>query len=625
MRIGIGLKIYSESMCGINGIVSKKLRGKEAIIKMNKAIKHRGPDDEGIYVDSVALGHVRLAILDVSEKGKQPMGFSIDRDSITHNLDKADYIVVFNGEIYNFKELIEKYNFKQDTGTDTEVILRMYHLKGFDSVKEFNGMWAFCIYDKVKNLLFCSRDRLGKKPLYYFYDSDEFVFSSEIKGILAIKKANIKENLWKEALELYFSLGFIPSPYTPFRNVYKLPAAHNMVYDITLAKIKNIWRYWDIPKFKPLKDKRRLTEDFLNLLDDSIKIRLRSDVPLGLFLSGGLDSTLIAYKTPSHLNSFSVGFKDKRYDETDNILKIIRIFDLNHHHYYLESQDIEKLIQDAIEVFDEPYGYSSVIPYLFISKKAKHYVSVVLTGDGGDELFGGYNVYVQAKWISIIKKIPKFLRYSLWRIMPSYWKFYYIKEGLRLSLVENDRIWVEAYKDRMYKPKVLEEWSIKGMNNALKLSHGELVEGLRIFDVLYRTLGDNYLMKVDRASMKYALEVRSPLLDYRLVEFSQKEPTEYKVDFFKGKKFIRAVLKEILPRSVVKGKKKGFSIGFDTYLLKKGIIEDMHKKLDVLKVISEDLYKFYKNKVLPSPKDRFNKVYLERLFFFIKWYERWVE
>lgn len=626
-------------VCGINGIVKRgKKISQHEIISMNKAIKHRGPDDEGIFINSlnkfgIGFGHVRLSILDLSEKGHQPMGYSIENDKIIYKdkeLEKADIIIVHNGEVYNYLELAEKYNLNRETNTDTEVILKLYCLKGIDFVRELNGMWAFCIYDKRTSKIFCSRDRVGKKPFYYLINDKEFVFSSELKGILSIRNINKKENISKEAVELYFSLGFIPSPYTIYKNIFKLPASHILIFDINKWKI-SLRRYWKLPKYAPsYENKEALKRKFLSLLEDAVRIRLRSEVPIGCFLSSGLDSSVVTYFMKkfvgkSKLHSFSVGFEGK-YDESPHIKKIVKVFDTIHHHIYFNKRDFDSVLDIIPYVFDEPYGDHSIFPTYKISEFAKKEVGVVLSGDGGDEILGGYEIYVYAKIIDILRKLPFFLRKILARI-PMKNKseiIYRIGEAFRLSLLPSEKIWSEAYADIMYKPEIYKKWTEKRMREALKLG-GSLDESMRIFDLLYRTLGDNYLTKMDRASMYHSLEVRCPFLDYRLIEFCQNIPSELRVGIFKTKKFMRDALSGILPKEIIKKKKRGFTPPIDKWIVDEKYIKEIKKKDKILKEISEDLYRFYREKVYPNAKDiLYHRIYLIRLYIFIKWWEKWI-
>ncbi|MFU8652421.1 asparagine synthase (glutamine-hydrolyzing) [Methanotorris formicicus] len=628
-------------MCGINGIVRFD-RGilKEEIDGMNNAIRHRGPDDEGVFIlnsknYSIGLGHVRLAILDLSEKGHQPMGYNIEEDKITYRdeeLDNADIIIVYNGEVYNYLELKEKFNLKTETGTDTEVILKLYDKLGFDCVKEFNGMWAFCIFDKQKNLIFCSRDRLGIKPLYYYWDGEEFIFSSELKGILAVKKINKKENINKEAVELYFALGFIPSPYSIYKNIFKLEARQNLIFDLNKKEIKKFC-YWELPDYKPIYDKNKLIEEGKKLLYDAVKIRMRSDVPVGAFLSGGLDSSTVVgimrdFTDLSKLHTFSIGFEGK-YDETPYIKIVVDYFKTNHHHYYFKEEDFEKLIDKYIWIYDEPFGDYSGFPTYKVSEMAREFVTVVLSGDGGDEVFGGYRFHLISKRIEYLKKIPKFVRMLLLKILNNNllknYTLFLIREAINLSLIENN----EKFYSKLFDGKFMisnrgKIWVEEHLKYSLNKTNNNLPESIRVFDLLFRTLSDNFLVKVDRASMANALEVRSPFLDYRFAEFSQKIPNEWKVDFFKTKKLMREIVKDILPEEILNRGKGGFEPPLDKWILKrkyKNILDDGIRILEELNF--KDLVEFYKNDALVG-NNKLHNIYKIRLFLFTKWWERWI-
>uniref|UniRef100_Q58456 Putative asparagine synthetase [glutamine-hydrolyzing] 2 n=1 Tax=Methanocaldococcus jannaschii (strain ATCC 43067 / DSM 2661 / JAL-1 / JCM 10045 / NBRC 100440) TaxID=243232 RepID=ASNH2_METJA len=505
-------------MCGINGIIRfGKEVIKEEINKMNKAIKHRGPDDEGIFIYnfknySIGLGHVRLAILDLSEKGHQPMGYNVDEDKIIYRddeLDRADIIIVYNGEIYNYLELKEKFNLETETGTDTEVILKLYNKLGFDCVKEFNGMWAFCIFDKKKGLIFCSRDRLGVKPFYYYWDGNEFIFSSELKGILAVKEINKKENINKDAVELYFALGFIPSPYSIYKNTFKLEARQNLIFDLDKREIRKYY-YWELPDYKPIYDKKKLIEEGKKLLYDAVKIRMRSDVPVGAFLSGGLDSSTVVgvmreFTDLSKLHTFSIGFEGK-YDETPYIKIVVDYFKTQHHHYYFKERDFEELIDKYSWIYDEPFGDYSGFPTYKVSEMARKFVTVVLSGDGGDEVFGGYMTHLNGYRMDFIRKLPKFLRVvgsklPVKKDLNGIANLYLLKEAFRLSLINPEEFYAESIKEDAIRPEIYKKWTIEKLRYCLNKGDNKLGEALRIFDLLFNTLCDNFLVKVDRASM----------------------------------------------------------------------------------------------------------------------------
>ena len=629
-------------MCGINGIIRFDNKGilKEEIDKMNKAIKHRGPDDEGVFIFnnknySISLGHVRLAILDLSEKGHQPMGYNVEEDKIIYNdkdLDKADIIIVYNGEIYNYLELKEKFSLKTETGTDTEVILKLYEKLGFDCVKEFNGMWAFCIFDKRKNLIFCSRDRLGVKPFYYYWDGEEFIFSSELKGILAVKEINKKENINKDAVKLYFALGFIPSPYSIYKNTFKLEARQNLIFDLNKKEIKKYY-YWELPDYKPIYDKKKLIEEGRKLLYDAVKIRMRSDVPVGAFLSGGLDSSTVVgvmrqFTDLSKLHTFSIGFEGK-YDETPYIKIVVNYFKTQHHHYYFKEKDFEGLIDKYSWIYDEPFGDYSGFPTYKVSEIAKKYVTVVLSGDGGDEVFGGYRFHLVSRRIEYLKKIPKFVRKLFLKIPNSNLLrsniVFLVREAINLSLIENyEGFYSKLFNGRFIITKEGKSWVEKNLKYCLNKTNNNLSESIRVFDLLFRTLADNFLVKVDRASMANALEVRSPFLDYRFAEFSQKIPTEWKVNFFKTKKLMREIIKDILPEDILSKGKGGFEPPLDKWILKEKYMVVLDKGINILKELNfNDLAEFYKNEVLKKDNKLYN-IYKIRLFLFTKWWERWI-
>ncbi|MBW9222914.1 asparagine synthase (glutamine-hydrolyzing) [Methanothermococcus sp. SCGC AD-155-K20] len=624
-------------MCGINGIVRLNNEvSKEEIESMNRAIEHRGPDDKGIYINednSLGMGHVRLSILDLSERGHQPMGYNIKDNNIIHKeeeLEKADIIIIFNGEIYNYLELREKYNLETETGADTEIILKLYNILGTECVKEFNGMWAFAIYDKNKNILFCSRDRLGVKPFYYYLEGKEFIFSSELKGIVSVKEINKRENINKESVQLYFALGYIPSPYTVYKNTYKLEPRENLILSLDNFKVERHY-YWELPEYNPIHDREKLINEGKKLLKDAVKIRMRSDVPVGAFLSGGLDSSTVVavmkeFTDLSKLHTFSMGFEEG-YDETPYIEIVVNALKTNHHHYYFKEKDFVELIDRYSWVYDEPFGDYSGFPTYKVSELAKEYVTVTLSGDGGDEVFGGYRFHLISNRILFLKKIPKVFRKIIFNILDRLNHKYAIlvKEAFRISLMEEDcKFYSEILDGNFIVTDVGKRWMEDKLNYCLSITNGNLPEAIRVLDLLFRTLADNFLVKVDRASMAHALEVRSPFLDYRFAEFSQRIPTEWKVDLFKTKKLMREIIKDMLPEKIVNRGKKGFDPPLEDWILKDKYLNGIFEKVEILKEIDEYLYEFYKEKVFKYKNEKIYKIYLIRLFLFIKWWKRWI-
>jgi asparagine synthase (glutamine-hydrolysing) len=612
-------------VCGINGF---NFLNKSQAELMNRSIKHRGPDDEGVFFDAnVTLGHVRLAILDLSKAGRQPMIYE-------HRNSSA--VIVFNGEVYNFAEVkdeLEKKGYSFNSRTDTEVILASYLEWGFDCVQHFNGMWAFAIYDPSKMILFCSRDRLGVKPLYYFYDKQKFVFSSELKGILTHNDLSLNriENINKDAVDLYFALGYIPSPYTIFNNTFKLEPRQNLVFDLKKKTIKK-WYYYTIPKYDPVYDSGKLIEEGRNILRDAVKLRMIADVPIGAFLSGGLDSsTTVAamreFTDISNLHTFSIGFEGE-YDETPFINVAKNYFNTIHHHYYFKQHDFEESIDTYAYIYDEPFCDYSGFPTYKLCKMAREYVTVALSGDGGDEIFGGYPEHIIGYRMHFLRKIPKSLRVVLSKIpakenLDGYSSPYLLKKAANVSLYDPKLFFAKALERELVLPEVYKDWTATKLSVCLEFGANNFAEVLRLYDLMFNTLPDNYLVKVDRASMAHALEVRSPFLDYRFVEFSQKIPTEWKVDLFKSKKFMRKLVKGIVPDEILHRKKRGFVAPLQLWILDQKYEHYLTKALEYLKDLNPELYQFFNERVFKK-ENKLYGLYKIRLFLFGKWFERWI-
>ncbi|MCW3975985.1 MAG: asparagine synthase (glutamine-hydrolyzing) [Candidatus Bathyarchaeota archaeon] len=613
-------------MCGINGFnfIDKKL-----IESMNSAIKHRGPDDEGIFTDrNISLGNVRLSVLDLSKAGRQPMTYKHRNRLVT---------IVHNGEVYNFLEIkkrLEKKGYEFKSRTDTEVILASYIEWGYKCVNNFNGMWAFVIYDPAKNLFFCSRDRLGQKPFYYYFDGKKFIFSSELKGIIKHKylRLNQKEKINKEALELYFALGFIPSPYTIYTNTFKLEPRQSLIFNLDSKKIKK-WFYYKIPKYNPINDSRKLIEEGRNLLKDAVRLRMISDVPIGALLSGGLDSsTTVGFMKEltdiKNLHTFSIGFEGE-YDETPFITIVKEYFNTNHHQYQFTERDFEELIEIYSFIYDEPLSDSSGFPTYKLCKKAREYITVALSGDGGDEIFGGYHEHIVGYRMDFIRKIPKFLRLLLSKIpakrnLNNYASLFLLKKAFKASLYDPTLFFIKALEGEIFLPEVFRNWTIKKMRDCNKYNVDSIAEAFRLYDMLYNTLPDNYLAKVDRASMAEALEVRSPFLDYRFIEFSQKIPTKWKTDLFHTKILMRDIIKGILPNEIIYRSKQGFVPPLQEWILNKKHESFLLHSLDLLKDLSPELYFFLKDKALKEKNKLYGR-YKIRLFLFGKWMEKWIK
>ena len=612
-------------MCGINGF--NFVDSHQAEI-MNKVIKHRGPDDEGIFTDSgVTLGHVRLAILDLSKAGKQPMVYERNGKSAT---------IVFNGEIYNFEVIrkeLESKGYMFSSRTDTEVILASYLEWGFDCVNHFNGMWAFAIFDHNESILFCSRDRLGVKPFHYFLNNGKFIFSSELKAILTHEDLNLnrRENINVDALNLYFALGYIPSPYTIYKDIYKLEPRQNLVFNLKTGTTKK-WVYFDIPKYQPEYDKEKLVKDGRKLLEDAVKLRMIADVPVGAFLSGGLDSTttvglMSEFTDIKNLHTFSIGFEGK-YDETPFINIAKDYFGTIHHHSYFKQEDFEKLLDEYAYIFDEPLADYAGFPTLTLSNMAREYVTVALSGDGGDEIFGGYPLHKLGYRMHVIRKTPKFIRVALSKIpanenLNGYVSLYLLKKAFQLSLYDPTLFFANALETDLFLPEIYKEWTKDKLKQCIDSGANNMAEILRLYDLLFNTLPDNYLEKVDKASMAYALEVRSPFLDYRFIEFSQRVPTNMKVDLFKSKKLMKEITKGIVPDETRHRRKMPFMPPLQEWILDERYSSFLKQSTDCFNKIDPELFKFFNEKVLKKQNKLYN-LYKIRLFLFGIWFEKWI-
>ena len=553
-------------MCGIAGFNWPD----ESIIKtMSQAMRHRGPDDEGFYInDNVSLGHKRLSIIDLSERGHQPMEFE-------------HLIIVYNGEIYNFKQLREQlkskgYNFISDT--DTEVVLCSYHLWGPSCVERFNGMWAFCIYDKRENILFLSRDRFGEKPLYYYFDGERFIFASELK---AIKKHKLDFSINIPGLNFFFYQKYIGDDLTIYRNCYKLRPGENLLFDLKSKRLTRT-KYYDLEQQIhkcqeiPLNERLKSIEE---TTVDAVETRLVADVPVGSFLSGGIDSSLIsAIISSKHKNfdTFSIGFTDKSYDELKYSKFVSEYIRTDHHYDYLEVD--EDLIKFIIENMDEPFGDASILPTYLLSKITRRNVTVSLSGDGGDEVFGGYDTY---KAYKIAKYVPmdvmKLSRYLVDLLPPSdkklaaSFKMKRFVRDLDTNINRRHLNWMATFNDPDRK-KLLSDSFINAQEILPCGSENSLLS-IQLNDI-HNYLSEDILKKVDLASMLNSLEARVPYLDYRLVPLVLSLPEEYKIRNLTTKWLLKKVAADYLPKKIVHRPKRGFTVPITKWIKKSDFIQE---------------------------------------------------
>lgn len=552
-------------MCGICGYFSiNKPISIEALKDMTDALQHRGPDATGHFSEkAISLGHTRLSIIDLSANANQPM--------LSHN---QRYVIVFNGEVYNYNEIAKQLKIEQKTTSDTEVILEALAKNGTESINLFNGMYAIALYDRKDETLTLIRDRIGIKPLFYFWDGSHFAFASELKALLKldIVKQNLKINY--KAVNDYLHVGFIPEPQTIYENIYKFPAAS---YGILKKNHFTIKKYWNINKHinaQTINNEKEAKEKLKELITDSVRYRLVSDVPFGVFLSGGIDSSLvaaIAQHITGNIKTFSIGFQESKYNEAPYAKAVADYINTKHTEFTVTYNEAITLINDIIAQYDEPFADSSSIPFMLVSKLAKNDVSMVLSGDGGDELFWGYGAYHWAKRLSnplvkyfrypiascLImgnsrhKRIAQMLRFDTHDFRPAHilsQEQYFFRTHEISQLLHLD------YKSSMsfYKPKIEQ----RNINSKEEQS---------LFDFNYY-LKDDLLVKVDRASMKYALEVRVPLLDYRIAEFAFNLSPKLKHKNHCDKYLLKQVLYDYVPLSYFNRPKWGFALPLNYWL-----------------------------------------------------------
>jgi asparagine synthase (glutamine-hydrolysing) len=556
-------------MCGITGKIffSKERNIEEAELKrMADIIQHRGPDDEGFYIHkNVGLGFRRLSIIDL-HTGHQPLS----------NENESKWII-FNGEIYNFlqlrQQLIQKgYSFK--TKTDTEVILKLYEEYGVHCVDFLRGMFGFAIWDDEKKQLFCARDRFGIKPFYYYKDNEKLVFGSEIKSIL--KSANIDKTLSDDALDSYFAFGYITSDLSIYKEIKKLQPAHYLLLSFKGQPTIEIKKYWDIV-FEPdrCKSEKEWCDEIESALSESVKLHMIADVPLGAFLSGGIDSSsvvaMMAKNSKQPIKTFSIGFKEQKYNELQYAREVAEKYGCEHHEEIVEPESMS-LLPKLVYAYDEPFADSSAIPTYYVSKLARKYVTVVLSGDGGDELFAGYDVYKHLKQIysnPLNFKSPilnKFIWGNVHRLIPDHGKgktttYYYSKDKKLIpahlsvwSRTERKRLLVNyGFIDHTNVSENFKERILK------KRPDYDFISNMQSLD-MQTYMVDSVLTKVDRASMLNSLEVRVPLLDHKFAELSFKIPWNLKFNQGNQKYIFKKAMTPYLPSSILNHPKQGFSV-----------------------------------------------------------------
>ncbi len=599
-------------MCGICGVIDKNRINPTILLNMAASLKHRGPDSVNIQiVDNVGLGHARLRILDLSESANQPM--SNEDDSIW---------LVYNGEYYTFREyrevLLNK-GHKFKSNTDSEVILHLYEEYGMDFVSCLRGMFAIAILDLRKDKLILLRDRVGIKPLFYYHDGSKFLFASEIKAIM--QYPGIIRNMDLESLRTYFSLGYIPGENSIYDKIKKLPPAHVLTFHEHNVEIK---RYWSLPDTIIFKEENSAREELESLLLESVKMQMISDVPLGVLLSGGLDSSLVASIMASQsdrpIKTFSISFNEEKYNEIEHARNVARHIQSEHFEYKVDLEKSE-IIEDLVYYYDEPFADSSAIPTYYVSKLAKKEVTVVLSGDGGDELFAGYNWYDWMLKYAAFNRIPQNVRRLLSDMsnsIPLHFKGKHFIGVLKLeefdTFFERTSLFSNSELKLLLKNECSGNFYQQYKSNYYN-SGDSLLKRLTRTDFSYY-LPDDVLTKVDRASMANSLEARVPLLDHKICEFAFSLCDSLKIKDIQRKYLLKQVARKWLPPDFNFTRKQGFSIPQSEWLKSR-----YHDK--ILDLLSNDnfLNRSYVGKLLKDHRagTRNNSKKLWPILIFLIW------
>lgn len=558
-------------MCGIAGMIHcdrSAVIAADLLARMTNVLEHRGPDASGFYTGpGVGLGHRRLSIIDPAA-GHQPM---VDPD--TQN------VIVYNGEVYNYVELraeLTALGYRFTTGSDTEVILKAWDRWKEECLQRLNGMWSFALWDTGRRELFIARDRLGIKPLHYHADGTRLVFGSEMKSLFAAGVPRVPD---PELLDVYLALGYIPAPHCFYRGIRKLPPGHYLVSDGARLEIR---KYWDLPRTPERAmrtDERAVHEEFAHLLEDAVRISMRSDVPFGAFLSGGLDSasivTLMAGQTPLPVQTFTIGFDEPGYDERELARLVARQVGSEHHEKVVDPDDLHRTLDLVCRHYDEPFGDASAVPTGHVSRLAAAHVKMVLTGDGGDEVLSGYPGYQVEKLAGTYTRLPRGLRGIGEGVLSAAAS---VSRGrLRYGLNRYERMlrtagWPfaerllekAAWLDDAGRAELLAGQKVVPVQEVIS----DLMKDCPWQDSFYRlmyfnfkvSLPDDMLTKVDRMTMAASLEARVPFLDYRLVELMAGVHKDVKLKGLERKSVLRRTIGRRLPAPLLSASKRGFVV-----------------------------------------------------------------
>ncbi|MCX6291609.1 MAG: asparagine synthase (glutamine-hydrolyzing) [Bacteroidetes bacterium] len=632
-------------MCGINGFFNFSQThidgGADLITKMNNRIRYRGPDDSGSWNNGqdVFFGHLRLSIIDLSPTGHQPM------------VARNGNVIVFNGEIYNYKEIKERFfrDYQFDSTGDTEVLLLLYEKFGEDCLQYLNGMFAFAIWNPQKKELFLARDRAGKKPLYYSLQNGVFAFSSELKAILELPW--IKKELDEKALYHFLTYSYLPPPLTMFRNIFKFHPAHHMT--VNSNGIKNYASYWDV-SYSDLgsKSEDELKELIFSGLKKAVDYRMVSDVPVGAFLSGGVDSSAIVALMSSQasypVKTYSIGFKDQpEYDELKFAGQVAKQFGTDHYEKIISQDDIIGFLPKVVDLFDEPMADATCVPIYFISQKARENGTiVVLTGDGSDELFGGYR-----NWLKYLKLYPNYYSYlklprPLRKIISSvYEKFDNtspVYEILFRAASNQEFFWggANSFKESTKRKFISEKFiGLAGELNSYEVisEYKSLFEknkkGRSDFSDIdwmcyigYKFIIPNYYMyRADHLGMAHSIEIRTPFLDYEFTNLAMSVPGKYKVRNGEPKYILKKSLEGILSQDILYRKKRGFNVPLRKWA---GdiMIDYVEKNLDRFcersELFNESELRTLITRLKKGDENTTNQLWT--IYFLMSWFDKWI-
>ena len=622
-------------MCGIYGFISKNTT-EQSLVQATDTLNLRGPDSGGYYFKSpLGLGHRRLSIIDLST-GNQPM-FSEDKN----------LILVFNGEIYNFlalKKELQSLSYTFNTSSDTEVILKAYQEWGLKGcLNRLEGMFAFSLWDENIKKLFVVRDRFGEKPLYYTKNQNGFFFASELK---ALKEHYSKQQLSKKALNLFFSLTYIPAPYTIYEEVFKLEAGSYL--EVNEEGQFELFKFYDLKKivknnqYELITDYEVAKKQLRDLLFTSVEERMISDVPLGSFLSGGIDSSIVsaimAKISPEPIKTFSIGFKEKEYDESERAALVANHIGSEHTLHILGHEDLLAVVDETLAYFDEPFGDSSAIPSMMVAKKAREKVTVVLTGDCADELFGGYDKYLGKHYAEKYASYPSFVRTIFEKGVQWIPHNNYTNHTLRkvkkvikaASLTPENRYlslsslgFQKTEKNDLLNDTFQEDVSIEILKqfNSLGISD-ELTQ--TFYSDIHLVLEGDMLAKVDRACMINSLEARVPFLDSKIVDFSFKLPHEFKIQGTNKKRILKETFSDLLPEETMNFSKKGFGIPIRLWFqneLKTELLDLLNKELLQLQnIFNLEYIQKLIDEHMSNQENHASKLW--QLYVFQKWYNK---